>query len=116
MIRLGCAMLAAGAFLALAGCADEYGYYGDGSPYYYDGYYDNYYGPIVGGYWGPDAYFYYEPRGAHSYVRDEQHHFNRTGGTGFHQFHVRGPSDHGHPAPSSRTPQSSPPQWRKAPH
>jgi uncharacterized membrane protein YgcG len=78
-------------FLGLAACStyDTYGYgadYGYGPAYgssysvgvsYYDGFYDNFYGPVHGGYWGPDDYFYYQLRVGGPYVRDAHRHFRR---------------------------------------
>src|SRR5690348_14657820 len=58
-------------------------YYGGGSYYsgaslaYYDLWYDNFYGPVYGGYWGPDNYFYYQIVVGGPYVRDHHSHFRR---------------------------------------
>lgn len=92
------------AFLSLGACStygygyDDYGYgysdygygydsYGYGSgPYYggsgttiiwHDAYYDNFYGPIIGGYWDVDGYFWYQSRSNGPYLRDYGRHFRR---------------------------------------
>ncbi|MDZ4760621.1 MAG: hypothetical protein SGJ21_06075 [Alphaproteobacteria bacterium] len=84
------------ASLALSACStyDDYGYgqsypqtYGGGPGYrsggysggavFHDSFYNNYYGPVHGGYWGADNYFYYEVRPGAGYLRDHQRHFRR---------------------------------------
>jgi hypothetical protein len=78
------ALSVACAALPLAGCVGE-GYgsggvaIGYGSPYAYDGFYDDYYGPIYDGYWGGDGFFYYRRNaGEHGFRRGDAHHFARA--------------------------------------
>jgi hypothetical protein len=74
-----------------------YGAFGRG----YDAWYDGGYGPYYDGYWQGDVYWYSPGRGR-PYVRDDNHHFRRDRGTGFHGVRGRhhgagdhrGPDDH----------------------
>ena len=78
---------------ALAACNEGYGYdagYTVGTPYAYDGYYDNYYGPIYDGYWGNDNYFYYRSSDHdRDFHRGDREHFNRSQAMGgnWHAMH-----------------------------
>src|SRR5690606_21870243 len=51
-------------------------YYGGGLDYY-DGWYDNFYGPVYGGYWAPDGYFWCQSRSSGPYLRADYRHFRR---------------------------------------
>jgi len=96
-------LLAAGAVVALSGCAegyDGYSYYGGGPAYY-----DDFYGPYADGYWGHDNFYYYRGGRGRPYVRDDAHHFRRAQAPGFHGvqshggFHRPAPSARGGPGP-----------------
>jgi hypothetical protein len=77
--------MAVAAALALTGCADGYGYGGDGGLAYYD----DYYGQFDDGYWRHDG-FYYRNEAGRPYVRDEGNHFRHGPAPGF-----RGMPGHG---------------------
>ena len=51
---------------------DGYGYGPSGGTtvIWHDGYYDNFYGPVYGGYWDVDNYFWYQSRSNGPYLRD----------------------------------------------
>lgn len=86
--------------LPLAGCYED-GYggvaMGYGSPYAYNGFYDDYYGPVYDGYWGTDGGFYYRnsdhDRG---YRRGDPRHFSQSAPSG---------QGNWHPIQGSMTPQ-----------
>lgn len=62
----------------------DYGYSpGYSGGIWYDAYYDDFYGPVHGGYWAPDGYFWYQTRIGGSYVRDHARHFRRDHHNGF---------------------------------
>ena len=97
MIIALCATVVA---LPLAGC-NENGYGGGvavgyGSPYAYNGYYDDYYGPIYDGYWGDGDAFFYRSHSHGRYVRDAGGHFRHDAMNGYQPMHVNGPAFRGH--------------------
>ncbi len=97
MNRLFVALCVAIPAVSLGGCAG--GYYGGdlsvGSPYAYNGFYDDYYGPIYDGYWGTDGGFYYRRAASdRSYRRGDARHFHRD----------RAPSEKFHAIQGSVTP------------
>lgn len=62
----------------------DYGYSpGYSSGIWYDAYYDDFYGPVYGGYWASDGYFWYQSRIGGSYVRDHARHFRRDHHNGY---------------------------------
>lgn len=92
--RLIVVLCAAVSALPLTACAGGYGYGGGayaGSPYAYDGFYDDYYGPIYDGYWGDDGGFYYR-RGGNDrrFVRGDPAHFSRSNNQSGHFHPIRG--------------------------
>ncbi len=78
-----------------SGYYNEPYYGGGGGLSYYDGWYDNYYGPVSGGYWAPDGYFWYQSRLNGPFVRDHYRHFRRDywGGANHFRFPNRGDGD-----------------------
>ena len=61
---------------------------------YHDAWYDNFYGPIYGGYWGSDGYFWYQNRIGGSYIGDYSRHFRRDQYRGY--THNRYQDNRGH--------------------
>ena len=91
-------LLASGALLLTAACADHYTYAGydtsrgygyTGSGGHYDGYYDGYYGPFSRGYWRGSTFYFYRPITGRWY-RDNSRHFRRAPGVGYSPFRVSG--------------------------
>ncbi|RYG34550.1 MAG: hypothetical protein EON93_07900, partial [Burkholderiales bacterium] len=65
----------------------DYGYSpGYSSGIWYDAYYDDFYGPVYGGYWASDGYFWYQNRVGGSYIRDHSRHFRRDHHHGFKSY------------------------------
>jgi hypothetical protein len=93
-------ILAAGAALLMAACADTYGPRASfGQNDYVDGFYDDFYGPFDTGYWGPDGAFMYRGRDR-NFHHDDGGHFRHDMAQGFHSFH--GPM--AHPSGGGRRP------------
>jgi hypothetical protein len=70
-----------------SGYGDGYGYgYGYGAPgsvVWHDAYYDDFYGPVFGGYWDLDGFFWYQSRSNGPYLRDHGRHFRRDSYHGY---------------------------------
>jgi len=93
-----------GAAIGLAACEEDYhhhGFFAGGDVAYADGYYDDFYGPFYDGYWGDGDVFHYRTARDGDFRRDDAHHFTRTAGNGFHNFHVRAA-----PAPRTGSPRA----------
>ena len=81
--------------LPLGACADGHGYggvnVGVGTPYAYNGYYDDYYGAVYDGYWGDDGGFYYRSSANdRRYRRGDSAHFNQNAPSGGHYHQIQG--------------------------
>ena len=81
---------------------NDYGYtdYGYVSPSYssgiwYDAYYDDFYGPVYGGYWASDGFFWYQSRIGGSYIRDHGRHFRRDHYNGYKAYRYQDNRNHG---------------------
>jgi hypothetical protein len=64
------------------GYGTNYGYGPSSTLIWHDAYYDNFYGPVFGGYWDLDGYFWYQSRSSGPYVRDHARHFRRDNFSG----------------------------------
>lgn len=98
-LRLSTLALALAVAASLAGCAEDYAYYGPPAPYAdvdYSAFYDGYYGPFYGGYWGPGGSFYYWDQTRRHYHRDTAGHFRQGGGRGFNAVRGHAPAAVGH--------------------
>jgi hypothetical protein len=123
--RLWAAAALPAALVALSGCvySDDYsyggwsgsygavgvgyssgypGYYAPGyyrpyayGPVYYDAFYDNFYGPIYGGYWHTDNFFYYQTHFGSPWYCDYGRHFRREHfrGGNHYRFEDRRPAE-----------------------
>ena len=60
--------------------------YGGGGSIWYDAYYDDFYGPVYGGYWAPDGFFWYQSLIGGSYIQDHGRHFRRDHYSGYKQY------------------------------
>lgn len=79
---------------------DGYGYgygpYSGGSTViWHDAYYDNFYGPVFGGYWDLDGFFWYQTRLNGPYLRDHGRHFRRDYWGGARHYRYRDDRHHG---------------------
>ncbi len=67
------------------------GYGGGGSVIWHDAWYDDFYGPVYGGYWAPDGYFWYQTRLGGTYIRDYDRHFRRDSYRGYRSIAIGPP-------------------------
>jgi hypothetical protein len=57
-------------YYAYSNCYSRYG-----NVFWHDSYYDDFYGPVFGGYWATDGFFYYQTGLGSLWLRDDGRHF-----------------------------------------